>query len=266
MPITVAVPPLRQHVERLLRGRREPDRLEGVVDAAAGELEHRADRRRPADASTTSVAPNASARSRFDAMRSIAMMRPAPTIAAAWIGVEPDAAAPDHRDGLARADLRGVHHRADTGRDAATDERGLVERHVGPDLHEHVLVHEQLLGEARQVEELEHGLVAAPQPRRAGRVGGEPDLVAEVRPTRQAVTARAAEAADARDHVIAGLHVRDLRADGLDDAGRLVAEHRGHRARVLALHEVEVGVAQARRRRSAPTPRADRRCRSARRR
>ena len=108
-----------------------------------------------------------------------------------------------------------------------------------------VLVHEQLLGEARQVDELEHRLVAAPQPRRAGRVGGQPDLVAQVRTAGEAVPARAAEAADARDHVIAGLQVRDLRADRFDDAGRLVAEHRGYRARVLALHEVEVGVAQA---------------------
>ena len=32
-----------EHVERLLRGRDEPDRLERVVDATAGELEHRAD-------------------------------------------------------------------------------------------------------------------------------------------------------------------------------------------------------------------------------
>ena len=46
--------------------------------------------------------------------------------------------------------------------------------------------------------------------------------------------------------MIAGLHVRDLRADGLDDAGRLVAEDGGHRVRVLALHEVEVGMAQSR--------------------
>ena len=44
--------------------------------------------------------------------------------------------------------------------------------------------------------------------------------------------------------MIAGLHVGHLRADRLDDAGRLVTEHRRHRARVLALHEVEVGVAQ----------------------
>ena len=160
---------LAQHVERLLRGRRQPDRLEGVVDAAAGELEHGTDRvagRRVDDVGRAERrAPGRS----FDAMRSTAMMRPAPTIAAAWIAFSPMPPQPITATVSPGADLRGVHHRADAGRDAAADERGLVERHVGPDLHEHVLVHEQLLGEARQVEELEDGLVAAPQPRRAGR-------------------------------------------------------------------------------------------------
>ena len=237
---------LAEHVERLLRGGREADRLERVVDAAAGELEHgadRIDRRRVDDVG------------RAERQREVALRRDAvdgdDAARADDRGgldrVQPDAAAADHRDGLAGPDLRGVHHRADAGGHAAADERGLVERHVGPDLHEQVLVHEQLLGEARQVHELEHGLIAAPQPRRARRIGGQAHLVAEVRPAREAVAARAAEPADARDHVIAGLHVRDLRPDGLDDPGRLVPEDRGHGARVLALHEVEIGVAQTRR-------------------
>ena len=246
MPITVAVPPLRSMLNACCAVGRETDRLERVVDAAARELEHGADRvagRRVDDVGGA----ERRARSRFDAMRSIAMTRPGADDRGGLDRVQADAAAADHRDVVAGSDLRGVDHRADAGRDPATDERGLVERHVGPDLHEHVLVHEQLLGEARQVEELEDRLdrraaAAADRPGRPPR----PDLVAEVRMTREAVAARAAEAADARDHVIAGLHVGDLRADRLDDAGRLVAEHRRHRARVLALHEVQVGVAQPR--------------------
>ena len=62
----------------------------------------------------------------------------------------------------------------------------------------------------------------------------------------EAVAARTAEAADTRDDVVAGRDVGDLLADGLDHAGRLVAEHRRKAARVQALHEVEVGVAQTR--------------------
>ena len=44
--------------------------------------------------------------------------------------------------------------------------------------------------------------------------------------------------------MIARLDVVDRRPDRLDDAGRLVAEHGGARVRVLALHEVQVAVAQ----------------------
>ena len=101
------------------------------------------------------------------------MMRPAPTIAAAWIAFRPMPPQPITATVSPGRTSRGVDHRADTGRDAAADERGLVERHVGPDLHEHVLVHEQLLGEARQVDELvAPACVAASQPRRAAGIGG----------------------------------------------------------------------------------------------
>jgi hypothetical protein len=60
-----------------------------------------------------------------------------------------------------------------------------------------------------------------------------------------AEVALAAEHRQAGDDVVAGLDVGDVAADGLDDAGRLVAEDRGRRVRVLALHEVEVAVAAA---------------------
>jgi hypothetical protein len=44
--------------------------------------------------------------------------------------------------------------------------------------------------------------------------------------------------------VVAGLHVRHLVADGLDHAGRLVADDDRHLRRVLRLEEVEVAVAE----------------------
>ena len=59
---------------------------------------------------------------------------------------------------------------------SAADERGLVVRHVGPDIDEHVVVHEQLLGEARQIGELEDRLIPTPQPRRTGEIGHQPRL------------------------------------------------------------------------------------------
>jgi len=45
--------------------------------------------------------------------------------------------------------------------------------------------------------------------------------------------------------MIAGLHVGNPRAHLLHDAGRLVAEHRGYGVRILALHEMQIGVAQS---------------------
>ena len=78
-----------------------------------------------------------------------------------------------------------------------------------------------------------------PSKRRATR-----PLAAQVRAPAQAVVAVAAEHREARDDVVARLHVGDVLADGLDDAGRLMARHRRVMVRVLALHEVEVAVAQ----------------------
>jgi cytosine/adenosine deaminase-related metal-dependent hydrolase len=50
------------------------------------------------------------------------------------------------------------------------------------------------------------------------------------------------------DHVVARLHRAHLGAHGLDDAGALVAQDGRQRVRVGALHEVQVGVADAGRR------------------
>ena len=67
---------------------------------------------------------------------------------------EADAAAADHDRRVAGPDARGVERRAEAGRDAAADQRRAVERHVGADLHQRVLVHEHALGEGREVREL----------------------------------------------------------------------------------------------------------------
>ena len=48
------------------------------------------------------------------------------------------------------------------------------------------------------------------------------------------------------DDVVAGLDVGHARADLLDDARRLVAEHHGQRRRPVAVHDVPVAVADAR--------------------
>ena len=69
--------------------------------------------------------------------------------------------------------------------------------------------------------------------------------LAEVRAAGQAVLAVAAEDRQAGDDVVARLELVDVRADRLDDAGRLVAEDGRRRERVEALDEVQVAVADA---------------------
>ena len=71
-------PALAQHVERLFGRRLQPDRLEGVIDATTGELEHREHRVGIGRVDEIGGAPNSAASCSFDATRSTAMMRPAP--------------------------------------------------------------------------------------------------------------------------------------------------------------------------------------------
>ena len=44
--------------------------------------------------------------------------------------------------------------------------------------------------------------------------------------------------------MVARFHIGDIRADLLDDAGELVAEHRGQRMRIKPFHEVQVGMTE----------------------
>src|SRR5262249_4638773 len=82
------------------------------------------------------------------------------------------------------------------------------------------------------------------------RVGpGDGAADAEVRMAAQALRAAPAEAGEAGDDVIARAERRDLRADGLDHAGALVAKDDPAVERVarLPVDDVEVAVADARR-------------------
>ena len=67
---------------------------------------------------------------------------------------EADAARAEHRDGRAGLDFGGVQHRADAGGDAASDQRGAIERDVLADFHQCVLMQQHLLAVGRNVEEL----------------------------------------------------------------------------------------------------------------
>ena len=163
-------------------------------------------------------------------------------------GRQPDAAGAEHRHRGARLHLGSVGDRAVTGDHAAADQRRQVERHVRADLHQCVLVHDHLLGECRQVGELVEVLAFPRQP--LGSAGRHLHFrrLADRGVAAGAELAMPAEHRQAADHVVAGLEVADIVADRLDDARRLVAQHRRQRVRVQPLDEMQVAVAQARHR------------------
>ena len=78
----------------------------------------------------------------------------------------------------------------------------------------------------------------------AGGAGGP--VLAHVRTTGRARRAQSARRRRARDHLVARTEVGDVGTDGLDDARRLVSQHRRHADRQRALDAVQVAVAQTR--------------------
>ena len=199
----------------------------------------------PAPASTKSVAPSRAATACFSTCAVDRDDAGRAGQARALDGAQADAAAADHRDGLAGPHHGPVEHRAEAGRDAAAEQRGEVERHLRRDPHGRRLVHEQLLREARHVQELVHLGAAAVQPRRLARRARRVRRRAQVRAAPQAAVAAAAGRRQAGDDVVAGREAVDLAADLEHHAGRLVAEDGRPRDVEHAAQVVEVAVAQA---------------------
>ncbi len=163
---------------------------------------------------------------------STAMTVPAPAMAAPWMALRPTPPQPMTATVVPGSTLAVLNTAPRPVMTPQPDQGGPVEGHLGADLHDGVLVDEHLLGEGRQVEELVHGRAIGPgQARRrsTGRGGlGALSHRSTGRPG-EARLAVAAEHRQAGDDVVARADVGDLVADGLDDAGRLVAEHHGHR-------------------------------------
>ncbi len=165
---------------------------------------------------------------------------------------EPDAAAPEHGDGLARLEPRAPERGADAGEDAAPDERGAVERQVGVDPHHRVLVQQHALGVAADPDELPHGLAFLRESRRAGLRARDDAAGAEVRMPAETLRAASAESRQAGHHVIAGTDRGHVGTHRLDDAGPFVSQHDRpiERPSALTVHDVKVAVADAGRRRA----------------
>src|SRR6266850_3899387 len=144
--------------------------------------------------------------------------------------VKSDSAKSEHHHIGARRDLCGVDHRADAGRDAATDVATLVERGVFSDLcHRNFRQHGEvrkrrtahvvkdwlaLIAEARRA--VRHHALAL----RGANRGAEVGLLTE------AAFALAAFGCVQRDYMVARLHRRYARADFANDAGALITQDR----------------------------------------
>src|SRR5581483_3659021 len=130
---------------------------EGVVDPAARELEHLTDR---------ITGGRVDAVGRAELAREVELRRlhvDGDDLAragdrGALYDREADAATPDDGDAGPGLHLRGVQRRAEPGGDATADDRGAIQRVVGIDLHQRVLVDEHLFGEPAQVRELRDGI------------------------------------------------------------------------------------------------------------
>ena len=131
---------------------------------------------------------------------------------------------------------------ANAGHHAAADQSRPVKRHVLADRGTGMLVDQHLLGERREIQILQHRAVRLGQP---GLIFG---ATLGVRTDTQAHMAGkagftvAAKGRETGDHVVSHLHGTNLRADLLDDAGALMAEHRRQWMGVKSLDEMEVGV------------------------
>ena len=124
-------------------------------------------------------------------------------------------------------DLRGVHRRADPGREPAREQARALERRLRRDLRECDLGHHGVLGERRRAHEVAHRLAVAREPRRAvGQVALVlllADREAEVRAVAAAVHALAALRREERDDVVA----RRERRHAVADASRRRRRPRG---------------------------------------
>src|SRR6185312_2319866 len=139
-------------------------------------------------------------------------------------GVDADAADAEHDDRVARSRLAGAHRRAPAGRHAAADQAGHFERDVVVDAHARELRHDRVVGERPQ--RAKAAVVLAVSMEAEGFVleaanPGVQTAVAQVLVARRAVAALPTSRYVRGDDVVAGLHARDPRADGLDDAGAL---------------------------------------------
>ena len=170
-------------------------------------------------------------------------------VAGALDRVDADTADAVDSHGVTGGHVRAVDGRAPSGRHAAAEQHGLVQRGVAVDLDRRVLVDHAVLAEGA---DHAHGAVLAagagdrePLPGQ-GTAQGPGAPVADRLASGGAVTADTAVRDERADHAVTGRDPGHARPDLLDDSRALVPEHHGRPPSHIPGDEMEVGVAQAR--------------------
>ena len=202
------------------------------------------------EASTTWVAPSLRARSSRWGTTSTATIRWAGVSAAAITAERPTAPAPATTTVLPGPGLSTFHTAPTPVCTPQPSGAMRLQRCGRVDLDHAALVGDGQAGERRLAEEVAaERLAAAGDGGRPVPAGAADQVVRQPGGAVGRVPAAAVAAAAARgerqQHVVAGRHRGDGRADPLDDAGALVAEHAGQREGQSARGHAEVGVAQA---------------------
>ncbi|MNX54432.1 hypothetical protein D3C86_851600 [compost metagenome] len=236
----------RQHGERLLGGLLEADAFEGVMHAAARQLQNLFGR--VAIAAVDHVGgTELFGQFQFRIEHVDGDDPPCPGQRRAVDRGQADTAAADHCHGFARTYLGGIEHRASASGDGATEQSGAVQRHVAADRHAGVFMHQHLLGKPGQVDELRDRLLHVSQARLfiLAALGFRRHAARQM--TGHAVVAMATEHGQARDYMIAGLDRAHFGTDLFDHTGRLVAQHQRPRIRKRTIDHVQIRMADTHR-------------------
>ena len=156
-------------------------------------------------------------------------------------GGTPDAAAAEHGHGVAEPDLSGEHGRPEPRHDAAPEQPHRLGSRCGVDLGALAGRHQRLVGERADAERRRQ-LRAVGQGHLLRRVVGGEAVPGSAPAARAAL---AAHRSPVQDHEVTGRQVGDVRSDGLDHAGRLVAQKEREVVVDAALAVMQVGVAHA---------------------
>ena len=231
-----------QHLERLLSRALEPDGFERIVHAAAGQLDHLG--HSVAVAGVDHIGSAELARQLELGIDHVHGDDTRRTCDGGAVDAgQTNAAAADDRNRGSRLHSGGMDDRTHAGGDTAADQRSAIHGHVLANLHHRVLVHQHHFRKRPQLGKLGERHITLSQPRLLFGAPLHFGFLAQRQMAREALLTMTAEHRQAGDDVVARLDVVHVTAHRFHHPGALVAEHHGQLARVGAVVEMHVTVA-----------------------